>query len=259
MSKKLLEKTRSLNSLLQQNKVGEISYQELSEILGSLMDSNVYLVDTEGSIIGSHFAVSEDSATIKSPETGSESLEAKTAEALLNITDTEINLTDSKALALFPSLPKTANKFHTIVPIIGGTKRLGTAIFVRYEPKYDDEDIILAEYGATLVGYAITREEAFAAETYERTRAIVIKAIETLSYSEIEAIKLMFDELGGKEGLLVASRIADKSGITRSVIVNALRKLESAGVIESRSLGMKGTHIKVVEELFLTELNATRV
>ena len=35
-------------------------------------------------------------------------------------------------------------------------------------------------------------------------------------------------------------------GITRSVIVNALRKLESAGIIESRSLGMKGTYLKVL-------------
>ncbi len=30
------------------------------------------------------------------------------------------------------------------------------------------------------------------------------------------------------------------------MIVNALRKLESAGVIESRSLGMKGTYLKVL-------------
>ena len=52
----------------------------------------------------------------------------------------------------------------------------------------------------------------------------------------------------------MASKIADRSGITRSVIVNALRKLESAGVIESRSLGMKGTHIKVLNSRFHEEL-----
>ncbi|MFB8734491.1 hypothetical protein ACEQPO_13015 [Bacillus sp. SL00103] len=52
----------------------------------------------------------------------------------------------------------------------------------------------------------------------------------------------------------MASKIADRVGITRSVIVNALRKLESAGVIESRSLGMKGTYIKVLNNKFLIEL-----
>ena len=43
-------------------------------------------------------------------------------------------------------------------------------------------------------------------------------------------------------------------GITRSVIVNALRKFESAGVIESRSSGMKGTYIKVLNEVIFDEL-----
>ena len=47
---------------------------------------------------------------------------------------------------------------------------------------------------------------------------------------------------------------ADKAGITRSVIVNALRKFESAGVIESRSSGMKGTNIKVINDAVFDEL-----
>ena len=44
-------------------------------------------------------------------------------------------------------------------------------------------------------------------------------------------------ELAANKGLgnVSMNMIADKVGITRSVIVNALRKFESAGVIESRS------------------------
>ena len=38
------------------------------------------------------------------------------------------------------------------------------------------------------------------------------------------------------------------------MIVNALRKFESAGVIESRSSGMKGTYIKVLNEVIFDEL-----
>ena len=38
------------------------------------------------------------------------------------------------------------------------------------------------------------------------------------------------------------------------LIVNALRKFESAGVIESRSSGMKGTYIKVVNDHVFSEL-----
>ena len=87
-----------------------------------------------------------------------------------------------------------------------------------------------------------------------RSPAISIGAISTLSFSELEAIKHIFEELDGNEGILVASKIADRVGITRSVIVNALRKFESAGVIESRSSGMKGTYIKVLNDVVFDEL-----
>ena len=83
---------------------------------------------------------------------------------------------------------------------------------------------------------------------------ILYCVIKTLSTSELEAIKHIFKELDDVEGILVASKIADKVGITRSVIVNALRKFESAGVIESKSSGMKGTYIKVVNDVVLQEL-----
>ena len=91
-------------------------------------------------------------------------------------------------------------------------------------------------------------------EEESRKQHIVKSAISTLSYSELEAIIHIFVELDGKEGLLVASKIADRVGITRSVIVNALRKFESAGVIESRSSGMKGTYIKVLNDVVFDEI-----
>jgi transcriptional pleiotropic repressor len=61
--------------------------------------------------------------------------------------------------------------------------------------------------------------------------------------------------LNGGEGRLVAGHIADKLGFTRSVVVTALRKLEGAGVIDTRSLGMKGTYIKIKDTLLMEELS----
>ena len=90
-------------------------------------------------------------------------------------------------------------------------------------------------------------------ERYEAAADIVIQTDHKLSLIHISIIHI-FEELNGSEGILVASKIADRVGITRSVIVNALRKFESAGVIESRSSGMKGTYIKVVNDYVFTEL-----
>ena len=95
-------------------------------------------------------------------------------------------------------------------------------------------------------------------ESEARKKATVQIAVATLSFSEVEAAINIFNELDGREGLLVASKIADRVGITRSVIVNALRKFESAGVIESKSLGMKGTYIKILNEYLLEEVQKLR-
>ena len=134
-------------------------------------------------------------------------------------------------------------------------ERFGTLFVYRYDESYDIDDIILCEYGTTVVGLEMMR--SVNEENTEETRKVQIvrSAISTLSFSELEAITHIFDELDGTEGILVASKIADRVGITRSVIVNALRKFESAGVIESRSSGMKGTYIKVVNDVVFDELN----
>ena len=42
------------------------------------------------------------------------------------------------------------------------------------------------------------------------------------------------------------------------MIVNALRKFESAGVIESRSSGMRGTYIKVLNDAVFDEIKNIR-
>jgi len=89
-----------------------------------------------------------------------------------------------------------------------------------------------------------------------RPKASVVKAsIGTLSYSELEALIHIFDEIEGHEGLIIASKVAEKHTLSRSAIVNGLRKLESAGLIEARSLGVKGTYIKILNEQLITELD----
>ena len=97
------------------------------------------------------------------------------------------------------------------------------------------------------------REEVFSAEKKRRVSA-VRAVINNLSFSELEAATHVIKTLDGNEGLLVAGHIADKLGFTRSVITGALRKLESSGLVESRSLGMKGTYIRVLDNLLIDEL-----
>jgi transcriptional pleiotropic repressor len=118
----------------------------------------------------------------------------------------------------------------------------------RAEADLSEDEWLLAEYGATIISLLMGRAREVRAATRDRQRMQVSAAIEALSYSELIAAQRLFAEIHENQGLVITSHVADEMGITRSVIVNALRKLESAGVIQTRSLGMKGTHIRVLND-----------
>ena len=173
---------------------------------------------------------------------------------MLKFVETIPNLTRDEIAQTFEGDTETYDKQVSIVPIKSNGARVGTLVLARTGEPFTDADVILAENAATVVSMEIMRAENLEKAAVERKRAVVKMAIDSLSYSELEAVEHIFHELEGNEGLLVASKVADRVGITRSVIVNALRKFESAGVIESRSLGMKGTHIRILNDELLLEL-----
>ncbi|MDO4720006.1 MAG: GTP-sensing pleiotropic transcriptional regulator CodY [Peptostreptococcaceae bacterium] len=257
MSSVLLEKSRKINKILQDAGSKPVSFEQLSGILKDILNSNVYILSFQGKVLGMGLTHEEDSSVIIDETTGEKRLPRHYIESVNKISETAINLTKESLLNIFPE-EKTYEKYVAVVPILGNGQRLGTLILSRYDHEFRDEDTLLAEYSATVVGLEILRAQSEELEEEMRSRTVVQMAINTLSYSEREAIEHIFKELNGNEGLLVASKIADRVGITRSVIVNALRKFESAGVIDSRSLGMKGTHIKILNDKLIEELEKNK-
>ncbi len=254
MSQTLLERTRRLNKVLQHSGQSNLSFMELSELLKEILQSNIYISSKRGKVLGYSLYDHNDSPLITEESTGNEFFPELYNMELLKIVETRHNITEDSLLEIFKHDIDSYSKFVTIVPLLGNGQRLGTLVVARAENDFVDEDLILAEYAATVVGMEIIRAKSEEFEEETRKKAVVQMAIGTLSFSELEAIEHIFNELEGDEGLLVASKIADRVGITRSVIVNALRKFESAGVIESRSLGMKGTYIRILNDKLLNEL-----
>lgn len=70
--------------------------------------------------------------------------------------------------------------------------------------------------------------------------------IKNMSYTEMKALKVLAYELEGlREKEIVVSGIADKANVTRSVFVNVVRRLETCGIIETISMGVKGLYVRV--------------
>ena len=240
-SVQLLDKTRKIGKLLHNNNSSKVVFNDICHVLCEILSSNVLVISKKGKILGVGAA------------SGGESMNGLIAGKVGGFIDSMLN---ERMLAVLSTKENVdVRKFQAIItPIEIAGERLGTLFIYKCDRQYDIDDIILCEYGTTVVGLEMLRAVNEESAEESRKLAVVRSAISTLSFSELEAITHIFDELGGMEGILVASKIADRVGITRSVIVNALRKFESAGVIESRSSGMKGTYIKVLNDVVFDEI-----
>ncbi|MGL4912982.1 MAG: GTP-sensing pleiotropic transcriptional regulator CodY [Romboutsia sp.] len=255
MASEVLQKTRRINKTLQTSGGSNVSFDLLAGALGEVLNANTYILSSKGKVLGLYLHDEKDSSVVIEEGTKQQRFSEEYTKNMLKFSETKENLTGEDLLELFPNEQERTHKKTTIVPVLGSGQRLGTLVLSRYDEAFIDDDLVIAEYSATVVGLEILRAIGEELEEEMRKKAVVQMAIGTLSYSELEAVEHIFEELDGREGLLVASKIADRVGITRSVIVNALRKFESAGVIESRSLGMKGTHIKILNDKLIDELN----
>ncbi len=255
MSVELLDKTRKIGQLLHNNNSSKVVFNDICSILTQILDSNVLVISRKGKVLGVSEAEKVRELEELIVDRVGNYIDPMLNERFLSILSTKENVN----LETLGFMEDSALQYQAIVnPIEIAGERLGTVFMYRQGRAYEIDDIILSEYGTTVVGLEMMRSQSEENEEENRKIQVVKSAISTLSYSELEAVMCIFEELDGEEGILVASRIADRVGITRSVIVNALRKFESAGVIESHSSGMKGTYIKVLNDAVYDELAQIR-
>ena len=153
------------------------------------------------------------------------------------------------------TLSAAAEELHLSQPSLSRSMQkledtLGVPLFERQKNRLalNSTGILAAEDAGRILSSVAAMEERI------RKEAVIKIAFTTLSFSEWEAIVGILTELKSNEGILIASKVADRLNITRSVIVNAMRKFQSAGLIETKSLGMKGTYIKIRNEYLLDEI-----
>ena len=251
MSVQLLDKTRKINKLLHNNHSHRVEFNDICEVLSGILESNILVISQKGKILGAaSYSGIDKIGELITADTGG-FVDNMLNERLLGVLSTKENVN----LLTLGFSGGSERKFKALIaPVDIAGERLGTLFIYKCVADYDIDDIILCEYGATVVGLEMMSSVNNENAEDERKKKIVKSAIKTLAASELQAVKAVFAHMDGMDGILVASRIADDTGITRSVIVNALKKFDSAGVISTKSSGMKGTKIKVLNEVVYDEL-----
>jgi len=137
------------------------------------------------------------------------------------------------------------------LPILAGDMTIGSLNLHRVLP-FSQEENLAIRFALAICTILMRHREGVLSADRKRRIQTVRAVVNNLSFSELDAATEIFKTFSGEEGLLIAGHIADKLGFARSVITSTLRKLESADLIESRSLGMKGTYIRI-KDMFLRE------
>lgn len=252
MSIELLDKTRKINRLLNDQRSSKVAFADICSVLGQVLDASAFVISSKGKMLGTY--ISDEDETIRSfhDKQGSY-IETKLNERFLNVLSTKENV-NLETLG-FPK--EEIQGFEALItPISIGGERLGTLFLYRKQETFCIEDIILSEYSTTVVGLEMMRSVQEESDLEKHKQKNFSSALTTLTPLEQKAVTYVIHELGGKDGMLVTSKLAGQIGITRTVIVNALRKLESAGLIKTKSSGMKGTHIEVLNDIVYTEFDS---
>ena len=154
MSVQLLDKTRKINKLLHNNNSHKVVFNDICDVLSDILKSSVLVISKKGKVLG--IKNREDIPEIH------ELIEDKVGllidsmlnERLLLVLSTKenVNLTtlgfDSDNIEKYQGL---------LLPIDIAGERLGTLFLYKLDAQYDIDDIILGEYGTTVVGLEMMR------------------------------------------------------------------------------------------------------
>ena len=191
MSVQLLDKTRKINRLLHNNISSKVVFNDICEVLKEILASNVLVVSKKGKVLGV--------GQCEGVELIHELLENKVGchidamlnERMLSILSTKENV-NLQTLGFSPEVVKGYQAIVTPIEIAG--ERLGTLFIYKKDEAYEIDDIILSEYGTTVVGLEMLRSVNEESAEEVRKEQIVQSAIGTLSFSELEAILHIFEE-----------------------------------------------------------------
>ena len=154
MSVQLLDKTRKINKLLHNNSSTKVVFNDICKVMMETLDSNILVISKKGKVLGVSLCpgVEEIRELIKD-QVGSH-VDPLLNDRFLSVLSTKENVN----LQTLGFEEENIEKYCAIIsPIDIAGERLGTVFMYRSEKQYDIEDIIVSEYGTTVVGLEMMR------------------------------------------------------------------------------------------------------
>ena len=177
MSVQLLDKTRKINKLLHNNNSHKVVFNDICLVLSDILGSNILVISRKGKVLGirNRLDIAPISELIRDSVGGY--IDVMLNERLLNILSTKENVN----LATLGFDFEHMDSYRAIItPIDIAGERLGTLFLYKNKEQYSIDDIILSEYGTTVVGLEMMRSVNEENSEENRKIQIVRSAISTL-------------------------------------------------------------------------------
>ena len=148
-SVQLLDKTRKIGKLLHNNNTSKVVFNDICDVMNEILLSNVLVISKKGKVLGVGKRNEIEQITeLLNGEVGS-FIDPLLNDRLLSVLSTKENVN----LSTLGFEDTDVKKFQAVIaPIEIAGERLGTLFLYKCSQQYDIDDIILTEYGVTVVG-----------------------------------------------------------------------------------------------------------
>lgn len=146
------------------------------------------------------------------------------------------------------------NRYYSMYPIFSAFKKVAGILFIRYEEPFSESDKILCEYTCAIVSIEMLRQGQEKIQHLSMEAAKAKLAVNSLTFSEKKAARAILEAIKGDSGEVFLNSIACKTYTTPSTVSGALKKLELATLIVTRTRGVKGKYIKILNQNLRSEL-----
>ena len=245
----LLTRLSKLHSVFSDHLFADITLSDIGDALRSVLDANICLCTPEGELLYTHECARFSCGHAQQRMSDAQKLSGFLKERVRALLAYQLNVPFTAHPCLFESdvLCRQHDAFFSFFPVYGDRAYLCCLVIWKTGgQRLESDEAVLCESAAAMTcmvasrarNKSVTRDQIYL--TAART------AVNVLSYSELNAIKELVKVMTDGECTLVVNELASKIFITRSVISNALRKLESAEIIRVKSMGVKGTYIRII-------------
>ena len=177
MSVQLLDKTRKINKLLHNNNSSKVVFNDICQVLTEILDSNILVISRKGKVLGVSLCPGVDEIKELIDDEVGGYIDPMLNERLLGVLSTKENVN----LETLGFVGDNIKQYQAIInPIDIAGERLGTVFMYKSNSQYEIDDIILSEYGTTVVGLEMMRSVHEENAEENRKIQIVKSAINTL-------------------------------------------------------------------------------